>query len=140
MKTQLTIRIFLFLFSFVMFTNCTKKDDITPANIADKIAGSYTMTYVAANGSEFNLPYSDGTNQLTGTISINKISQSTISFTYNLNIIANGVRDTKTNTGNFEIKQNGSAIDLYDTAKVGSFANNILSIDSGGTKISAKKN
>jgi hypothetical protein len=140
MKNPLTIRIFLFLFSFVMFTNCSKKDDITPANIADKIAGSYVITQV----DKTILPYNQGGNQINGTMLITKISTTRISIEFIINIISNGKTTKDTDTGQVDIKQNGNTIDLIDpddgTTKVGNFANNILTIDTGNTLIIGKKN
>jgi hypothetical protein len=143
MKTQLTIRIFLFFFSFVMFTNCSKKDDINPANIADKIAGNYTMTLIAVNGQSVNLPYNQGGEQLSGTIVISKVSATSILFTYTLASVIGGVRNQKTDSGNFDIKQNGSVIELYEensSVKVGALSGTVLTIDSDGTKINANRN
>ena len=143
MKTQLTTRIFLFLFSFVMFTNCTKKDDITPANIADRIAGNYTITLIAANGQSLKLPYNQGGEQLNGTIVISKVSATAILFTYNLASVIGGVKNQKSDSGNFDIKQNGNIIELYEdnsSVKVGALSGTVLTIDSGGTKINANKN
>jgi hypothetical protein len=143
MKTQLTIRIFLFLFSFVIFTNCKKSDEINPANIADKIAGNYTMTLIAVNGQSVNLPYNQGGEQLSGTIAITKVSATSILFTYTLASVIGGVRNQKTDSGNFDIKQNGSIIELYEensSIKVGALSGTVLSIDSDGTKINANKN
>jgi hypothetical protein len=143
MKNQLKTRLFLFLFSLVMFTNCSKKDDINPANIADKISGNYTMTLLAVNGQSLNLPYNQGGEQLNGTIVISKVSTTEILFTYNLTSVIGGVRNQKSDSGNFDIKQNGSVIELYEvnsTTKVGALSGTILTIDSGGTKINANKN
>jgi hypothetical protein len=143
MKNQLKTRLFLFLFSLAMFTNCSKKDDINPANIADKISGNYTMTLLAVNGQSLNLPYNQGGEQLNGTIVISKVSTTEILFTYNLTSVIGGVRNQKSDSGNFDIKQNGSVIELYEvnsTTKVGALSGTILSIDSGGTKINANKN
>jgi hypothetical protein len=143
MKNQLKTRLFLFLFSLAMFTNCSKKDDINPANIADKISGNYTMTLLAVNGQSLNLPYNQGGEQLNGTIVISKVSTTEILFTYNLTSVIGGVRNQKSDSGNFDIKQNGSVIELYEvnsTTKVGALSGTILTIDSGGTKINANKN
>jgi hypothetical protein len=143
MKNQLKTRLFLFLFSLAMFTNCSKKDDINPANIADKISGNYTMTLLAVNGQSLNLPYNQGGEQLNGTIVISKVSTTEILFTYNLTSVIGGVRNQKSDSGNFDIKQNGSIIELYEansTVKVGALSGTILTIDSGGTKINANKN
>jgi hypothetical protein len=143
MKTQLKTQLFLFLFSLVMFTNCSKKDDITPANIADKISGNYTMTLISVNGQSVNLPYNQGGEQLSGTIAISKVSATTILFTYNLASVISGVRNQKSDSGNFDVKQNGSIIELYDASsnvKVGALSGTILTIDSDGTKINANKN
>jgi hypothetical protein len=140
MKNSLTIRLFLFLFSFAMFTNCSKKDDITPANIADKIAGSYVITQV----DKTTLPYNQGGNQINGTMLITKISTTRISIEFIINIISNGQTTKDTDSGQVDIKQNGNTIDLIDpddgTTKVGNFANNILTIDTGNTLIIGKKN
>jgi hypothetical protein len=143
MKNQLKTRLFLFLFSLAMFTNCSKKDDINPANIADKISGNYTMTLLAVNGQSLNLPYNQGGEQLNGTIVISKVSTTEILFTYNLTSVIGGVRNQKSDSGNFDIKQNGSVIELYEvnsTTKVGALSGTILTIDSGGTKINANRN
>jgi hypothetical protein len=143
MKNQLKTRLFLFLFSLAMFTNCTKKDDINPANIADKISGNYTMTLIAVNGQSLNLPYNQGGEQLNGTIVISKVSTTEILFTYTLNSVISGIKNQKSDSGNFDIKQNGSVIELYEansTVKVGALSGTILTIDSGGTKINANKN
>jgi hypothetical protein len=140
MKIQLTIRLFLFLFSFIMFTNCSKKDDITPANIADKMTGSYVITQV----DKTTLPYNQGGNQINGTMLITKISATRISIEFIINIISNGQTTKDTDSGQVDIKQNGNTIDLIDpddgTTKVGNFANNILTIDTGNTLIIGKKN
>lgn len=143
MKTQLKTQLFLFIFSLVMFTNCSKKDDITPANIADKITGNYTMTLIAVNGQSLNLPYNQGGEQLSGTIAISKVSATSILLTYTLNSVISGIKNQKSDSGNFDIKQNGSTIELYDansTVKVGALSGSILTIDSDGTKINANKN
>jgi hypothetical protein len=143
MKNQFKTRLFLFLFSLVMFTNCKKSDELSPANIADKIAGNYTMTLLAVDGQSLNLPYNQGGDQLNGTIVISKVSATAILFTYNLASVINGVRNQKSDSGNFDIKQNGSVIELYEansTVKVGALSGTILTIDSGGTKINANKN
>jgi hypothetical protein len=143
MKNQLKTQLFLFLFSLVMFTNCKKTDELSPANIADKIAGNYTMTLIAVNGQSLNLPYNQGGEQLSGTIVIAKISNTTISFTYTLNSVISGIKNQKSDTGNFDIKQNGSVIELYDansTVKVGALSGTVLTIDSDGTKINANRN
>jgi hypothetical protein len=143
MKNQLKTRLFLFLFSLVMFTNCKKSDELSPANIADKIAGNYTMTLIAVNGQSLNLPYNQGGEQLNGTIVISKVSTTEILFTYNLASVIGGVRNQKSDSGNFDIKQNGSIIELYEansSVKVGALSGTILTIDSGGTKINANKN
>jgi hypothetical protein len=143
MKNQFKTRLFLFLFSLVMFTNCKKSDELSPANIADKIAGNYTMTLLAVDGQSLNLPYNQGGDQLNGTIVISKVSATAILFTYNLASVINGVRNQKSDSGNFDIKQNGSIIELYEansTVKVGALSGTILTIDSGGTKINANKN
>jgi hypothetical protein len=143
MKNQLKTRLFLFLFSLAMFTNCSKKDDINPTNIADKISGNYTMTLLAVNGQSLNLPYNQGGEQLNGTIVISKVSTTEILFTYNLTSVIGGVRNQKSDSGNFDIKQNGSVIELYEvnsTTKVGALSGTILTIDSGGTKINANRN
>jgi hypothetical protein len=143
MKNQLKTRLFLFLFSLAMFTNCSKKDDINPANIADKISGNYTMTLLAVNGQSLNLPYNQGGEQLNGTIVISKVSTTEILFTYTLNSVISGIKNQKSDSGNFDIKQNGSVIELYEvnsTTKVGALSGTILSIDSGGTKINANRN
>jgi hypothetical protein len=137
MKNQFKTRLFLFLFSLVMFTNCKKSDELSPANIADKIAGNYTMTLLAVDGQSLNLPYNQGGDQLNGTIVISKVSATAILFTYNLASVINGVRNQKSDSGNFDIKQNGSIIELYEansTVKVGALSGTILTIDSGGTK------
>jgi hypothetical protein len=55
----------------------------------------------------------------------------------------NGVKSQDSDSGNFDIKQNGSIIELYETnstEKVGALSGTILTIDSGGTKINANKN
>jgi hypothetical protein len=143
MKNQFKTRLFLFLFSLAMFTNCSKKDDISPANIADKISGNYTMTLLAVDGQSLNLPYNQGGDQLNGTIVISKVSATTILFTYTLNSVISGIKNQKSDSGNFDIKQNGSVIELYEvnsTTKVGALSGTILSIDSGGTKINANRN
>jgi hypothetical protein len=143
MKNQLKTRLFLFLFSLVIFTNCTKKDDINPANIADKISGNYTMTLISVNGQTVNLPYNQGGEQLSGTIAIAKVSTTTISFTYTLNSVISGIKNQKSDTGNFDVKQNGSTIELYDAGsnvKVGALSGTVLTIDSDGTKINANRN
>jgi hypothetical protein len=143
MRNQLKTRLFLFLFSLVMFTNCSKKDDINPANIADKISGNYTMTFISANGQSLNLPFNQGGNQANGTITISKVSTTTISFSLTLITIVNGVKSQDSDADNFDIKQNGSIIELYEansTVKVGALSGTILTIDSGGTKINANKN
>jgi hypothetical protein len=143
MKNQLKTRLFLFLFSLAMFTNCSKKDDINPANIADKISGNYTVTLLAVNGQSLNLPYNQGGEQLNGTIVISKVSTTEILFTYTLNSVISGIKNQKSDSGNFDIKQNGSVIELYEvnsTTKVGALSGTILSIDSGGTKINANRN
>jgi hypothetical protein len=140
MKTQLTIRIFLFLFSVVIFSNCSKKDDINPANIADKISGNYTMTQV----DNTTLPYNQGGNQINGTMVITKVSTTRISIEFIINIISNGKTTKNTDSGQVDIKQNGNTIDLINpddgTTKVGNFSNNILTIDTGNTLIIGKKN
>jgi hypothetical protein len=143
MKNQLKTQLFLFLFSLVMFTNCKKSDEINPANIADKIAGNYTMTLIGGNGQTINLPYNQGGEQLSGTIAITKVSTTSILFTYTLASVIGGVRNQKSDSGNFDIKQNGSIIELYEensSVKVGALSGTVLSIDSGGTKINANKN
>ncbi len=143
MKNQLKTRIFLFFFSLVMFTNCKKSDELSPANIADKITGNYTMTLLAVDGQSLNLPYNQGGEQLNGTIVISKVSATSILFTYTLNSVISGIKNQKSDSGNFDIKQNGSVIELYEansTTKVGAFSGTILTIDSGGTKINATKN
>jgi hypothetical protein len=140
MKTQLTIRLFIFLFSFIMFTNCSKKDDITPANIADKIAGNYIITQV----DKTTLPYIQGNNQINGTMLITKVSTTRISIEFIINIISNGQTTKETDSGQVDLKQNGSTIDLIDpddgTTKVGNFSNNILTIDTAGSLIIGKRN
>jgi hypothetical protein len=140
MKTQLTIRLFIFLFSLVMFTNCSKKDDITPANIADKMTGSYVITQV----DKTTLPYNQGGNQINGTMLITKISTTRISIDFIINIVSNGQNTKNADSGQVDIKQNGNTIDLIDpddgTTKVGNFSNNILTIDTGNTVIIGKKN
>jgi hypothetical protein len=143
MKTQLKTQFFLFLFSLVMFINCSKKDDINPANIADKISGNYTMTLISVNGQTVSLPYNQGGEQLSGTIAIAKVSTTTISFTYTLNSVISGIKNQKSDTGNFDVKQNGSTIELYDAGsnvKVGALSGTVLTIDSDGTKINANRN
>jgi hypothetical protein len=143
MKNQLKTQLFLFLFSLVMFTNCKKSDEINPANIADKIAGNYTMTLIGGNGQTINLPYNQGGEQLTGTINISKVSNTTILFTYTLNSVISGIKNQKSDSGKFDIKQNGSIIELYEvnsSIKVGALSGTILTIDSDGTKINASKN
>jgi hypothetical protein len=140
MKTQLTIRLFIFLFSFIILTNCTKKDDITPANIADKMTGSYVITQV----DKTTLPYNQGGNQINGTMLITKISTTRISIDFIINIVSNGQNTKNADSGQVDIKQNGNTIDLIDPddgiTKVGNFANNILTIDTGNTLIIGKKN
>jgi hypothetical protein len=140
MKTQLTIRLFIFLFSFIMFTNCTKKDDITPANIADKMTGNYVITQV----DKTTLPYNQGGNQINGTMLITKISTTRISIDFIINIVSNGQNTKNADSGQVDIKQNGNTIDLIDPddgiTKVGNFSNNILTIDTGNTLIIGKKN
>ncbi len=143
MKTQLKTRLFLFLFSLVMFANCKKSDELSPANIADKIAGNYTMTFISANGQSLNLPFNQNGNQANGVIVISKVSTTTISFSFTLFTTVNGVKSQDSDSGNFDIKQNGSIIELYEvnsTTKVGALSGTILAIDSGGTKINANRN
>jgi hypothetical protein len=143
MKNQLKTRLFLFLFSLVMFTNCKKSDELNPANIADKISGNYTMTFISANGQSLNLPFNQNGNQANGTITISKVSTTTISFSLTLITIVNGVKSQDADSDNFDIKQNGSVIELYEinsTTKVGALSGTILTIDSGGTKINANRN
>ena len=143
MKNQFKTQLFLFIFSLVMFTNCKKSDEINPANIADKIAGNYTMTLIAVNGQSINLPYNQGGEQLSGTIAISKVSATSILFTYTLNSVISGIKNQKSDSGNFDIKQNGSVIELYDAGsnvKVGALSGTVLSIDSDGTKINANRN
>lgn len=143
MKNQLKIRLFLFFFSLVMFTNCKKSEEINPANIADKISGNYTMTLISVNGQTVNLPYNQGGEQLSGTIAIAKVSTTTISFTYTLNSVISGIKNQKSDSGNFDVKQNGSVIELYDAGsnvKVGALSGTLLTIDSDGTKINANRN
>jgi hypothetical protein len=143
MKNQLKTQLFLFFFSLVMFTHCKKSDELSPANIADKIAGNYTMTLLAVNGQSLNLPYNQGGEQLNGTIAITKVSATSILFTYTLASVIGGVRNQKTDSGNFDIKQNGSIIELYEensSVKVGALSGTVLTIDSDGTKINANRN
>jgi hypothetical protein len=143
MKNQLKTRLFLFFFSLVMFTNCKKSDELSPANIADKISGNYTMTFISANGQSLNLPFNQGGNQANGTVTITKVSATTITFSLTLFTVVNGVKSQDSDSGNFDIKQNGSVIELYEvnsTTKVGALSGAILAIDSGGTKINANKN
>jgi hypothetical protein len=95
------------------------------------------------NGQSLNLPYNQGGEQLNGTIVISKVSTTEILFTYNLTSVIGGVRNQKSDSGNFDIKQNGSVIELYEvnsTTKVGALSGTILTIDSGGTKINANRN
>jgi hypothetical protein len=143
MKNQLKTQLFLFFFSLVMFTHCKKSDELSPANIADKIIGNYTMTLLAVNGQSINLPYNQGGEQLNGTIAITKVSATSILFTYTLASVIGGVRNQKTDSGNFDIKQNGSIIELYEensSIKVGALSGTVLTIDSDGTKINANRN
>lgn len=143
MKNQLKTQLFLFFFSLVMFTHCKKSDELSPANIADKITGNYTMTLLAVNGQSINLPYNQGGEQLNGTIAITKVSATSILFTYTLASVIGGVRNQKTDSGNFDIKQNGSIIELYEensSVKVGALSGTVLTIDSDGTKINANRN
>jgi hypothetical protein len=143
MKNQLKTQLFLFFFSLVMFTHCKKSDELSPANIADKIIGNYTMTLLAVNGQSINLPYNQGGEQLNGTIAITKVSATSILFTYTLASVIGGVRNQKTDSGNFDIKQNGSIIELYEensSVKVGALSGTVLTIDSDGTKINANRN
>jgi hypothetical protein len=140
MKNQLKTQLFLFFFSLVIFTNCTKKDDITPANIADKISGSYIITQV----DKTILPYNQGGNQINGTMLITKISTTRISIEFIINIISNGQTTKNKDSGQVDIKQNGNTIDLVDPddgiTKVGNFSNNILTIDTANSLIIGKKN
>jgi hypothetical protein len=158
MKNLFNFRNFLFIFLALFLFGCPAPKDISPANIADKISGSYTMSLISANGQSINLPYNQGGEQLNGTISISKISTSTIALTYTLNTVISGVKNQKSDTGNFDIKANGNSIDLFDlgstvkdgnsidlfdlgsTVKVGTFSGTVLTIDSDGTKIVANKN
>ena len=144
MKTQLKTQLFLFTFSLVMFTNCKKSDELSPANIADKIAGNYTISTISSKGQTLTLPFTQNGQKVSGTITIAKVSTTTVSFTYALVIDSNGTKDIDTETGNLEIKQNGSAINLYDlnnqSVPIGSFTNNVLTIDTGDSKITSNKN
>lgn len=144
MKTQLTIRIFLFLFTFVMFMNCKKSDEINPAHIADKIAGNYTVTFISANGQSFNLPLNQNGVQANATLTISKVSTTTVSYSLILYTTINGVKSQDSDSGNFDIKQNGSTIEVYETSnatvKIGALSGTVLTLDSGGTKINANRN
>jgi hypothetical protein len=143
MKNQPKTQVLIFLFSLVMFTHCKKSDELSPANIADRIAGNYTMTFISANGQSLNLPYNQNGNQASGTITVSKVSATTVSFSLTLVTTVNGVKSQDSDSGNFDIKQNGSIIELYETnstEKVGALSGTILTIDSGETKINANKN
>jgi hypothetical protein len=141
MKKLQKNQILYLLISLFIYTGCKKSDELNPANIADRMTGNYTISLIESNGKSIKLPYNQNGQQINGTITIGKVSTTTISFGYNLVVVTNGVRNVDSETGNLDIKQNGNTIELYESnTLVGNFTNNVLVIDTGDTKITSNKN
>jgi hypothetical protein len=141
MKKLQKNQILYLLISLFIYTGCKKSDELNPANIADRMTGNYTISLIESNGKSIKLPYNQNGQQINGTITIGKVSTTTISFGYNLVVVTNGVRNVDSETGNLDIKQNGNTIELYESnTLVGNFTNNVLIIDTGDTKITSNKN
>lgn len=141
MKKLQKNQILCLLISLFIYTGCKKSDELNPANIADRMTGNYTISLIESNGKSIKLPYNQNGQQINGTITIGKVSTTTISFGYNLVVVTNGVRNVDSETGNLDIKQNGNTIELYESnTLVGNFTNNVLIIDTGDTKITSNKN
>jgi hypothetical protein len=141
MKNLLQTQFLSLFICLFIYTGCKKSDELNPANIADRMTGNYTISLIESNGKSIKLPYNQNGQQINGTITIAKVSPTTISFSYSLVVVNNGVRNVDSETGNLDIKQNGNAIELYESnTLVGNFTNNVLIIDTGDTKITSNKN
>ena len=112
MKNQTISRIILFVFAFGILLSCKKSDAINPASPADAMVGNYTMTQVVSQGQVISLPYNQAGNQLNGTLTISKIAPTTVSVSFILNQVLNGVKSSSSDNAQVEIKQNGNSIDL----------------------------
>jgi len=66
-----------------------KEEDPKPAesDVATKVSGKYTMTYISIDGEEYDLPYeTQGGSTYTGTIKLSKATSKTIDGVFSLKI------------------------------------------------------
>ncbi|RYC66719.1 hypothetical protein [Spirosoma sordidisoli] len=122
----------LLLFAILLLAACAKKQDVLP-DPAATVAGTYPLTYVRSDSAgvklyEYNLPYTAGTNTLSGTIVARRDSAAVIFLTQTIK--ATGYSDQTSVIGSVRLQANGSGYDMYlSSQKIGTANGTTLSID-----------
>ncbi len=126
MKSQSKLRFIILLLCTITLLSCKKTTDVEPASITEKLAGRYTMSELIIGNQTLNLPYKQGTDELNGTIDIEKISATKITLNYTINTILKGVKETDTAEDTFFVKQGKTDLELFEdeafTTQIGSLA------------------
>ncbi|CCH03501.1 hypothetical protein FAES_pFAES01007 (plasmid) [Fibrella aestuarina BUZ 2] len=122
----------LTLLAAILLAACAKKQDVTP-DPATTVAGTYPLTYVRSDSAgiklyEYNLPYTAGSNTLSGTLTARRDSAAVIFLTQTIK--ATGYSDQTSVIGSVRLQSNGSGYDMYmSNQKIGTADGTTLNID-----------
>lgn len=117
-------KLLLLLFAVISFTACKKSNEIDPQPkaLADKFAGTYTLSSFRYIDTEENvnldmptLPLTDNGNTASGTVSLVKKTDKTVDMIFLLKIT--GADDFKQTIEDLEIRQVGSEYGLFYEGK-----------------------
>lgn len=140
---------FRLLFSFFLILNlqgCKKLADVKPVEISEKLVGKYTISEIIAGGQTIKLPFKQGTDEINGTIEIEKTSSTEIVIQYTFITLFQGKREVENASETFFVKQGNNDIVIFEDEKfekqIGSLVGGkTLYLVAGDTdRITAEKN
>lgn len=126
------MRYALIFLATLLLAACAKKQDVTP-DPASTVAGTYPLTYVRSDSAgvklyEYTLPYTAGSNTLSGTMTARRDSATVIFLTQTIKVT--GYSDQTSVIGSVRLQANGSGYDMYlSNQKIGTADGTTLSID-----------